>query len=53
MTTMTATNEQVFVNGKNVTARDEEEFVNAFKVEGGKNSWTGDASEVDSAGAID
>jgi predicted amidohydrolase YtcJ len=53
MTTMTATNEQVFVNGKNFTARNEEEFVSAFKVEGGKISWTGDASEVDSAGAID
>jgi predicted amidohydrolase YtcJ len=53
MTTMTATNVQVFVNGKIFTARNEEELVSAFKVEGGKISWTGDASEVDSAGAID
>ena len=44
---MAATNEQVFVNGKIFTARNEEEFVSAFKVEGGKISWAGDASEVD------
>lgn len=50
---MTATNEQVFVNGKFFTARNEEEFVSAFKVTDGKFSWVGDTSEVDSAGAID
>jgi len=36
---MTTTNEQVFVNGKIFTVRNEEEFVSAFKVEGGKISW--------------
>ena len=50
---MTATNERVFINGKIFTARNEEEFVSAFKVTDGKFSWVGDASEVDSAGAID
>jgi predicted amidohydrolase YtcJ len=50
---MTATNDKVFVDGKIFTARNEEEFVSAFKVEGGRISWTGDASEVGSTGAID
>jgi hypothetical protein len=50
---MTTTNEQVFVNGKIFTARNEEEFVSAFKVTDGEISWVGDESKVDSAGAID
>jgi|SRR5215213_7984583 len=50
---MTATNEQVFVNGKIFTARNEEEFVSTFKVTDGKFSWVGDTSEVHGAGAID
>jgi predicted amidohydrolase YtcJ len=48
---MTATNEQVFVNGKIFTARVEEEFVSAFKVTNGKFSWVDDGSE--GHGAID
>ena len=48
---MTATDEQVFVNGKTFTARNEEEFVSAFKVTDGKFSWVGDVSEVDKTGA--
>jgi predicted amidohydrolase YtcJ len=46
---MTVIDERVFVHGKIFTARDEEEFVGAFKVSGGKISWVGETSEVDSA----
>jgi predicted amidohydrolase YtcJ len=50
---MTVIDEQVFVHGKVFTARNESEFVSAFKMSEGKISWIGDANEVDGAGAID
>lgn len=48
-----APREQTFVNGKIFTARDEHEFVSAFRVAGGEVVWAGEASEVDRAGALD
>src|SRR4051794_19986209 len=50
---MSTTREQTFINGKIFTARNEKEFVSAFKIFDGKISWAGDASEVDATGAID
>ena len=49
---MTVIDEQVFVHGKVFIARNEAEFVSAFKMSEGKISWMGDANEVDGAGAI-
>src|SRR5262245_59154045 len=50
---MSANNEQVFVNGKIFTGRNETEFVSAFKVADGKIAWIGDAREVNDTRAID
>jgi hypothetical protein len=50
---MAMTKEQAFVNGKIFTARDEEEFVTAFKVANGKITWIGDQSEIVESDAID
>ena len=44
---------QTFVNGKIFTARGEDEFASAFRVEGGKITWVGDADDVNVADAID
>lgn len=49
---MSTTNEQTFINGKIFTARNEEEFVTAFKVADGMITWVGDKSEVAAAGAV-
>lgn len=38
--------EQIFVNGKVFTGRSETEFVTAFKVAGGKITWTGNSRDV-------
>jgi predicted amidohydrolase YtcJ len=45
--------EQVFVNGKIFTGRNETEFVTAFKVADGKIKWTGHANDVDTTRATD
>jgi hypothetical protein len=50
--TMTTADEQVFVNGKICTEREEEEFAGAFKVSGGRFYWFGDAEDVASADAV-
>jgi len=50
---MAINKEQVFVNGKIFTGRNEEEFVSAFRVANGRITWIGDTSEAESEGAID
>lgn len=50
---MKSDNEQIFINGKIFTGRNETDFVTAFRVAGGKITWTGDAKDVDSNQAID
>jgi predicted amidohydrolase YtcJ len=45
--------EQTFVNGKIFTGRSEHDFVSTFKVADGRITWTGDASDVADAEAID
>ena len=50
---MSANNDQVFVNGKIFTGRNETEFMSAFKVADGKFAWIGDAREVNDARVID
>jgi predicted amidohydrolase YtcJ len=50
---MSANNEQVFVNGKIFTGRNETDFVTAFKVADGRITWTGDTKDVDDTHAID
>jgi predicted amidohydrolase YtcJ len=50
---MSPANSHSFINGKIFTARNEQEFVTAFKVAGGKITWTGDQNEIDDNGAID